>query len=178
MKAILILFLLIFNILFLDAQTDKKLVGSWQSNTEYGTHDLKFTSETEGEYDGESFTYTVSGGNIIVDYTYYPYSFQGDSLITTIDGVNYKFKKLADKKPVHSERLTGKWQTEGESGTHSLIFHSDTEGEFNGEYFTYTRKDSSFTVDYEKYLYKMEGKNLMISPPGEVEYTEFTPVEE
>ncbi|HEC44577.1 MAG TPA: hypothetical protein ENI20_17305 [Bacteroides sp.] len=178
MKAILISFLLIFNVLCLNAQTDKKLIGSWQSTTEYGTYDLKFTSETEGEYDGESFIYTISGGNIIVDYTYYPYSFQGDILITTIDGVNYEFKKLADKKPVDSERLTGKWQIESESGTHSLKFFSDTELEFNGEYYTYTRKDSSFTVEYEKYFYKMEGINLMIRPPGEVEYRKFFPVEE
>jgi hypothetical protein len=68
-----------------------------------------------------------------------------------------------------TEFLLGSWVSNGELGTLYLVFYSDTELEFDGEYASYTRLPGILRISDEygsvDYPYNLHGNNLIISFP-------------
>jgi hypothetical protein len=171
---------LILGLSLVNAQSDKKLLGAWKTTIDYETHNLEFISDSQLILNGETHSYSLSQGNIVVDYQYYPYTFRGEDLFVTADGVEYKLTRtgVAKKDAPVTEALLGSWENEGEYGMHKLTFHSASEAEYDGEWVGFTIKDNAFVVDYEKYLFKIEDDVLMIKWPGEADYRKFARVKD
>jgi hypothetical protein len=93
-----------------------KLLGRWESKTEFGVVSLVFESENQLVFDGESAQYTFSPGNIRVWESFvpidYPYQFQGDDLVVSFpEGYKLQFKRLGASSPTEGEG-TGKQSAE------------------------------------------------------------------
>ena len=159
------------------AQTDQKLLGTWEVTIDYETYRLEFISETQLVLNGEAHHYTLSENNIVVDYQYYPYAFREGDLCVTADGVEYKLTRVAHQDPV-VKTLLGRWENQGEYGMHLLTFHSGSQAEYDGERVAFIIRDNAFLVDYEKYPFKVDGDVLQIRWPGESEYRKFTRVKD
>jgi hypothetical protein len=170
--------ILMLGLTLVRAQDAQKLLGSWKTTVDYETVTLSFTSEKELVLNGETYPYTLSENNIVVDYQYYPFAFKGEDLFVTAEGIEYKFTRTgeAKKKTSGTEGLLGKWQNKGEYGMHRLTFHSETQAEYDGEWVGFTIRDNAFIVDYEKYPFKLDGDVLMIKWPGESDYRKFSRV--
>ena len=176
-KRVFILSLLIlFTFSMANAQSDKRLLGSWKTTIDYETYTLEFISESQLILNGETFSCTLTDSNIVADYQSYPYTFRGDDLFITSEGQEYKFTRVGEvkKKAPVAEALLGKWENKDEYGMHKVTFHSDSQLEYDGEWVGYAIKDNALIVDYEKYLFKMEGEALMVKWPGETEYRKYT----
>ncbi|KPL14568.1 MAG: hypothetical protein AMS23_09390 [Bacteroides sp. SM1_62] len=82
------------------------------------------------------------------------------------------------KKATAVSAFLGNWENKDEYGIHRLTFHSGSQAEYDGEWVGFSIEDSAFVVDYEKYLFKVEGGILMIRWPGETAYRIFTRVKD
>lgn len=164
----------------LNAQTDKRLLGTWKTTIDYETYTLGFISDSVLSVNGEKYSYTLSDNNIVADYQYFPYTFRGENLFITADGYEHKFTKAggAKEKASAAEALLGKWENKHEDGMHKVTFHSDSQLEYDGEWTGYSIQDDAIVVDYEKYIFKIENGVLMVKWPDESNYRKFTRVEE
>jgi hypothetical protein len=170
-----VILLLAFSII--QAQGDKKLLGTWEVTIDYETYQLEFISGTQLVLNGETHQYTLSENRIVVDYQHYPYAFRDGDLYVTADGVEYKLTRVADRDPLVAS-LLGQWENQGAYGLHRLTFHSGRQAEYDGERVGFTIQDNAFVVDYEKYPFQLEGDVLQIQWPGESEYRKFTRVKD
>jgi hypothetical protein len=175
-RALNLSLLIILSLSFVNAQGDKKLLGAWKVTMNYETHYLEVVSDSQLIVDGETHSYTLSDSNIVADYQTFPYTFRGADLFITADGIEYKFIRTGDvkKKVSGAEVLQGTWENRDEYGMHKVTFHSDSQLEYDGEWVGYAIEDNAIVVDYEKYLFKMEGEDLMVKWPGEPDYRKYT----
>jgi hypothetical protein len=175
-RAVTLSMILVLAISTAYAQSVEKLLGTWEITIDYESYRLEFISETELVLNGETHSYSLSYDNIIVDGQSYPYSFGDDDLFITADGVEYKLTRTGDgpSPSTLEDALMGSWENRGEYGMHRLTFHSPSQAEYDGEKVWYTIRDDAFVVDYEKYLFRLEGDVLMIKWPGESDYRKFT----
>jgi hypothetical protein len=173
------LFALMANSL-VNAQNDKRLLGTWTTKIDYETYTLEFISESQLILNGETYGYTLKDSNIVADYQYYPYSFKGADLFITADGYEYKFTRSGDmiENAPTAALLLGKWENKDEYGTHKVTFHSESQLEYDGEWTGYSIQDNAIVVDYEKFLFKIENGILMVKWPDESNYRKFTRIEE
>lgn len=179
MNAKRVFFISLFAIMapsLVNAQTYKKLLGAWKTTIDYETYTLEFISESQLILNGETYICTLTDSNIVADYQYYPYTFRGDDLFISAEGQEHKFTRVGEvkKKAPVAETLLGKWENQDEYGMHKVTFHSDSQLEYDGEWVGYAIKENAIIVDYEKYLFKMEGEALMVKWPGETEYRKYT----
>ncbi len=110
-----------------------------------------------------------------IDYETYTLEFISESQLI-LNGETYSCT-LTDSNIV-AEALLGKWENQDEYGMHKVTFHSDSQLEYDGEWVGYAIEDNAIIVDYEKYLFKMEGEALMVKWPGETEYRKYTRIKD
>lgn len=140
------------------------LLGTWVAKQDGRNIPLTFYPHKELSFDYQYAPYELVPGAIRVDYTDYPYRFEGKYIIGEVDGVEMKFQR-------DPAQLLGTWKAEANGRTVTLTFHSETQVEYEGQSAAYVLTPASIHVDDHWIPYRLKNSTLLIASPEEGEVT-------
>jgi hypothetical protein len=132
--------------------------GSWIAKQGGYSTPLSFYENNELSFDYQYAYYKLVPGAIRIEDTDYPYSFEGKYMVSEVDGVKMNFQR-------DPAQLIGTWETKSPGYAVTLIVHSATQLEYDGQSADYTLMPGSINVDGQWVPYRLtKGKLVVISP--------------